>query len=162
EPLLPLGLFKTPVFTWSNIAAFIINMAFMGVMLFIALYLQLGLGVPAAKSGLAMLPLLFGLIGAAIVSGRIVTKTGRYKPMMIGGSVCLLAGLFLLTRIDANPSVIGIVWRMLVLGIGLGPAQGLFSVAIQNAVPMEQIGVATSSSQFFRQIGATVGAAIFG
>jgi EmrB/QacA subfamily drug resistance transporter len=162
EPLLPLGLFKTPVFTWSNIAAFIVNMAFMGVMLFIVLYLQLGLGVPPTRSGMAMLPLLVGLIGAAIVSGRIVTKTGRYKPMMIVGSLCLIAGLFLLTRIDAHTSVIDVMVRMLVLGVGLGPAQGLFSVAIQNAVPMDRIGVATSSSQFFRQIGATVGAAVFG
>jgi predicted MFS family arabinose efflux permease len=162
EPLLPLGLFKTPVFTWSNIAAFIINMAFMGVMLFVVLYLQLGLGVPPARSGVAMLPLLVGLIGAAIISGRLVTKTGRYKPMMIAGGLCLVAGLFLLTRIDAHTSLVGVMVRMFVLGIGLGPAQGLFSVAIQNAVPMDKIGVATSSSQFFRQIGATVGAAIFG
>ncbi len=162
EPLLPLGLFKTPVFTWSNIAAFIINMAFMGVMLFVVLYLQLGLGVPPARSGVAMLPLLVGLIGAAIISGRLVTKTGRYKPMMIVGGLCLIAGLFLLTRIDAHTSLAGVMVRMFVLGIGLGPAQGLFSVAIQNAVPMDKIGVATSSSQFFRQIGATVGAAIFG
>jgi MFS family permease len=109
-----------------------------------------------------MLPLLVGLIGAAIVSGRMVTKTGRYKPMMIGGALCIVLGLFLLTRIDAHTSLFGIIWRMLILGIGLGPAQGLFSVAIQNAVPLERIGVATSSSQFFRQIGATTGAAIFG
>jgi EmrB/QacA subfamily drug resistance transporter len=162
EPLLPLGLFKTPVFTVANSAAFIINMAFMGVMLFIALYIQIGLGVPPARSGVAVLPLLVGLIGAAIVSGRIVTKTGRYKPMMIIGSLCLVGGLFLLTRIDAHTSLIGVMWRMLVLGIGLGPSQGLFSVAVQNAVPMDKMGVATSSSQFFRQIGATVGAAIFG
>jgi EmrB/QacA subfamily drug resistance transporter len=162
EPLLPLGLFKTPVFTWSNIAAFIMNMAFMGVVLFIALYLQLGLGVAPTKSGLAMLPLLVGLIASAILSGRMVTTTGRYKPMMIGGALCIILGIFLLTQIDAHTGLWDIIGRMLVLGIGLGPAQGLFSVAIQNAVPMDKIGVATSSSQFFRQIGATVGAAIFG
>jgi EmrB/QacA subfamily drug resistance transporter len=162
EPLLPLGLFKTPVFSWSNTAAFIINMAFMGVMLFVALYIQIGLGVPPTRSGIAILPLLVGLIGAAIISGRIVTKTGRYKPMMIFGSICLVGGLFLLTRIDAHTSLIGVMVRMFVLGVGLGPSQGLFSVAIQNAVPMDKIGVATSASQFFRQIGATVGAAVFG
>lgn len=162
EPILPLGLFKIPVFTISNIAAFIINMAFMGVVLFIALYLQLGIGVSPTNSGLAMLPLLVGLIASAMISGRMVTKTGRYKPMMILGGVCLVAGIFLLTHIDQHTTLFGVIWRMLVLGIGLGPAQGLFSVAVQNAVPMDKIGVATSSSQFFRQIGATVGAAIFG
>ena len=162
EPILPLGLFKIPVFTISNIAAFIINMAFMGVVLFVALYLQLGIGVSPTNSGLAMLPLLVGLIASAMVSGRLVTKTGRYKPMMIFGGLCLVAGIFLLTRIDEHTTLVGVIWRMLILGVGLGPAQGLFSVAVQNAVPMDKIGVATSSSQFFRQIGATVGAAIFG
>ena len=162
EPLLPLGLFKTPVFSWSNAAAFIVNMAFMGAMLYIVFYIQVGLGVPPTQSGLAILPLLVGVIGAAIVSGRVVTKTGRYKPMMIIGGLCLIAGLFFLTRIDSHTSLIDVMLRMLLLGVGLGPSQGLFSVAIQNAVPMDKIGVATSSAQFFRQIGATVGAAIFG
>jgi EmrB/QacA subfamily drug resistance transporter len=162
EPILPLGLFKIPVFTWANIAAFIINMAFMGVVLFIALYLQLGLGVRPTVSGIAMLPLLVGLIAAAIVSGRLVTTTGRYKPFMLAGAVFITFGIFLLTRIDAHTTLPGIIWRMLVLGLGLGPAQSLFSLAVQNAVPMDKLGVATSSSQFFRQIGATVGAAIFG
>jgi EmrB/QacA subfamily drug resistance transporter len=162
EPILPLGLFKTPTFTVCNIAAFIINMAFMGVVLFVALYLQLGLGVAPTTSGMAMIPLLVGLIGAAILSGRAVTKTGRYKPMMIGGAAFIVLGIFLLTRIDNHTTLFGVMWRLLVLGIGLGPAQGLFSMAVQNAVPMDKIGVATSSSQFFRQIGATVGAAVFG
>jgi hypothetical protein len=70
--------------------------------------------------------------------------------------------MFFMTRIDAHTTVYGMIWRVLLLGIGLGPAQSLFSVAIQNAVPMDRIGVATSSSQFFRQIGGTVGATIFG
>jgi hypothetical protein len=81
---------------------------------------------------------------------------------MVGGAAFIIAGIFFLTRIDSHTTLIGVMWRMLVLGIGLGPAQGLFSMAVQNAVPMDKIGVATSSSQFFRQIGATVGAAVFG
>jgi EmrB/QacA subfamily drug resistance transporter len=162
EPILPLALFKTPVFTFSNIAAFIINMAFMGVVLFIALYLQLGIGVSPTNSGMAMLPLMVGLIASAMLSGRMVTKTGRYKPMMIAGAAVIVLGIFLLTRIDEHTTLFGVIWRLLILGIGLGPAQGLFSVAVQNAVPPERIGVATSSSQFFRQIGATVGIAVFG
>jgi EmrB/QacA subfamily drug resistance transporter len=162
EPLLPLGLFKTPVFTLGNLAAFIVNMAFMGVALFLGLYLQLGLGVKPALSGIVMLPMMVGLIASAAISGRLVTRFGRYKPFMIGGSLCLIGGMFLLSRIDAHTSVFGMIWRVLILGMGLGPAQSLFSLAIQNAVPMERIGIATSSSQFFRQIGGTVGATIFG
>ena len=162
EPILPLNLFKVPTFLWANVAAFIINMAFMGVVLFIALYLQLGLGIAPTRSGLALLPMLFGLLLAAITSGRLVTRTGRYKPMMLGGAALIVVGTFLLTRIDSHSSLLDIMLRLFVLGMGLGPAQGLFSMAVQNAVPVERIGVATSSSQFFRQIGATVGAAVFG
>ncbi len=162
EPIVPLGLFKAPAFTWANIAAFIISMSFMGTVIFLPLYLQLGLGIPATESGLIMLPLMFGLILSAMVSGRMVTQTGRYKPFMLGGAVLLCGGLFLLTSLSKDTTLFDIGWRLFVLGLGLGPAQGLFALASQNAVPPSQIGVATSSAQFFRQIGGTVGAAVFG
>lgn len=162
EPIVPLGLFRSPAFTWANIAAFIISMSFMGTVIFLPLYLQLGLGIPATESGLIMLPMMFGLILAAMISGRLTTRTGRYKPFMIGGAVLLCGGLFLLTSLSKDTTLFDIGWRLFVLGLGLGPAQGLFALASQNAVPPAQIGVATSSSQFFRQIGGTVGAAVFG
>jgi MFS family permease len=159
---LPLSLFRNRVFTASNSAAFIVNMAFMGVVTFLPLYLQLGLGVAPTQSGLVMLPMMIGLILAAGLSGRLVTKTGRYKPFMVGGGALLLVSIFLMTRLDAHTDVLDISWRVFLLGLSLGPAQSLFSVAVQNAVPLDRIGVATSSSQFFRQIGATVGTAVFG
>ncbi len=162
EPIVPLGLFKSPAFTWANIAAFIISMSFMGTVIFLPLYLQLGLGIPATESGLIMLPLMFGLILSAMVSGRMVTRIGRYKPFMLGGAVMLCGGLYLLTSLSKDTTLFDIGWRLFVLGLGLGPAQGLFALASQNAVPPAQIGVATSSAQFFRQIGGTVGAAVFG
>jgi EmrB/QacA subfamily drug resistance transporter len=162
EPILPLSLFKNRVFTFSNAAAFIVNMAFMGVVTFLPLYLQLGLGVRATQSGIVLLPMMLGLVLAAGMAGRLVTKTGRYKPFMLGGGALLLVSIFLLTRLGPNTTVGDISWRVFLLGLSLGPAQSLFSVAVQNAVPMDRIGVATSSSQFFRQIGATVGTAVFG
>ena len=162
EPILPLDLFGNRVFSFCNGASFVISMAFFGAITFLPLYLQLGLGVSATKSGMAMLPMMFGLILASTISGRMATKLGRYKPMMLFGAVAMLVGLFLMTRLGPDTPVWGVAWRVFVLGLGLGPAQGLFAVAVQNAAPHSRLGVVTSSSQFFRQIGSTVGVAIFG
>jgi len=162
EPLLPLDLFRNKVFTLGNSASFVVSMAFFGAITFLPLYLQLGLGVSATKSGLTMLPLIFGLILSSTISGRLVSTIGRYKPMMISGSVMMIVGIGLMTRLGPETSVLGVAWRVFILGLGLGPAQSLFALVVQNAVPMSRLGVATSSSQFFRQIGSTVGVAIFG
>ncbi len=162
EPLLPLDLFRNKVFSLGNGASFVISMAFFGAITFLPLYLQLGIGVSATQSGMTMLPLMFGLILASTISGRMVSQIGRYKPMMIFGSVTMLAGMLLMTGIGPDTTSLGVAWRIFILGLGLGPAQSLFALAVQNAVPIERIGVATSSSQFFRQIGSTVGVAIFG
>ena len=162
EPLLPLDLFRNRVFTLGNSASFVVSMAFFGAITFLPLYLQLGLGISATNSGLTMLPLMFGLILSSTISGRLVSTVGRYKPMMIFGSVMMIVGIGLMTRLGPNTSIYGVAWRVFVLGVGLGPAQSLFALVVQNAVPMSRVGVATSSSQFFRQIGSTVGVAIFG
>lgn len=162
HPILPLDLFKNRVFTFANLGGFLISMSFMSTVAFLPLFMQIGQGVGATTSGLATLPLMFGLLSASIISGRIVARTGNYKPMMLGGIVISAAGIFLLSIMDADTSRLDLSWRMLVLGIGLGPGQSLFNIAIQNALPREQLGVATSSSQFFRQIGSTIGVAVFG
>ena len=162
EPLLPLDLFANKVFSLGNGAAFVISMAFFGAITFVPLYLQLGIGVSATASGMALLPMMFGLILSSTISGRLVTRLGRYKPMMIFGSVMMLIGVFLMTRMSPETTAVGVAWRVFILGLGLGPSQGLFALAVQNAVPMSRLGVATSSSQFFRQIGSTVGVAVFG
>ncbi len=162
EPLLPLDLFRNKVFSLGNGAAFVISMAFFGAITFVPLYLQLGIGVSATTSGMVLLPMMFGLILSSTVSGRLVTRLGRYKPMMLFGAVMMLLGVFLMTRLTPQTTSLGVAWRVFILGLGLGPSQGLFALAVQNAVPMERLGVATSSSQFFRQIGSTFGVAVFG
>lgn len=162
EPIVPLSLFANPTFSIVNSAGFIISMAFMGVITFLPLYMQVGQGVPATTSGLAMLPLTAGMIASTTTTGFMVSHTGRYKPFMLGGAVILLLGLGLMSTIGAATSLFGIGWRLLILGIGLGPSQSLFAMAVQNAVNPRQLGVATSSSQFCRQIGMTIGVALFG
>jgi EmrB/QacA subfamily drug resistance transporter len=162
DPILPLDLFKNKVFSTANLAGFLISMSFMSTVAFLPLFMQLGQGVKATASGLSILPLMAGLMGSSIFAGRLVTRTGAYKSLMIGGVIVTFVGIWLLSRMHADTSRLDLAWRMLVLGIGLGPGQSLFSLAVQNAMPIERLGVVTSSSQFFRQIGSTIGVAVFG
>ena len=162
NPLLSMDLFRIRTFTTANLAAFVTSMAFMGMVVFLPLYMQLGQGRSATVSGWTMFPLMGGLIGSATLSGLYASKVGRYKaPLIVGGVVILLAA-FLLTRVDRTTATWDVGWRLALLGFGLGPQQSLFNLAVQNAVPPAQIGVVTSSNQFFRQIGSTIGVAIFG
>lgn len=162
NPILPLALFRNRVFVSANLAGFLISMAFLGVVTFLPLYLQLGMGVNATTSGLAILPLMAGLIVSSTAAGQMVSRLGRYKPLMIVGAVLLLTGVWLLSRVTVHTTLPDLCWRMAVVGLGLGPGQSLFNVASQNAVEPRDIGVATSSNQFFRQIGSTIGVALFG
>jgi EmrB/QacA subfamily drug resistance transporter len=162
DPILPLDLFQNRVFTTANLAGFLVSMSFMSTVAFLPLFMQLGQGVAATTSGLSTLPLMGGLMASSIVAGRLVSKTGNYKPFMIGGVVVTMLGIWLLSRMHADTSRLDLAWRMAVLGVGLGPGQSLFSLAVQNALPIERLGVVTSSSQFFRQIGSTMGVAVFG
>ncbi len=162
HPILPLALFRNPTFTRANGALLLVSMAFMGVMSFLPLYLQLGLGASPSASGIAMLPLMLGMILASTASGLIVNRTGRFKTLLLAGVGVMLLGLFLLVQTRTGTPVWDVSWRVFIMGIGLGPGQSLFNVAIQNTVEPRDIGVATASSQFFRQIGSTIGVAVFG
>jgi EmrB/QacA subfamily drug resistance transporter len=162
EPVMPMGLFRIKSFYTTTIASFLIAASFMGVVTFLPLYLQLGLGVPATKSGIAILPMMLGLVLASGFAGRMVSKTGHYKRYMVAGACFLMLGIFLMSRMGEAANVPQVAWRMFIVGLGLGPAQSLFSTVAQNAAPEGQLGVVTSASQFFRQIGSTVGTAVFG
>ena len=162
DPILSLDLFKIKTYRVAVLAAFVTSMAFLGVVMFMPLYMQVVQGINATQSGLALLPLMAGIIVSSTVSGRLVTRTGRYKPFMIGGGVVLFAGVVALTGIGPETTSGDLAWRLALTGLGLGPAQSLFSLVIQNAAPLDKLGAATSMSQFTRQIGSTVGVAIFG
>lgn len=160
--IIPLDLFRNRVFTITNMASFVISMAFLGVVMFTPLFMQVVLGVNATNSGFSMFPLMGGLMVGSIASGRMVSRTGLYKPYMVSGAFTLIVGIYLLSGIGTETSTLDLAWRMSVVGLGLGPFQSLVNIVVQNAFPPARIGVATSSSQFFRQIGNTVGIAIFG
>ncbi|MDH7943395.1 MDR family MFS transporter [Pseudohongiella sp. SYSU M77423] len=162
DAVMPLDLFKSRVFVFANLSSFILGMAFMGAVMFMPLYMQVVLGVDATGSGFAMLPLMGGLMFTSILSGRLVSKSGKYKAYMVGGVIILVAGVYLLTRLDASSTLTQLNIAMVVVGLGLGPSQSLINLIVQSAFPIAKIGVATSSTQFFRQVGNTVGVAIFG
>jgi EmrB/QacA subfamily drug resistance transporter len=162
HPILPLHLFRIHSFRIAALASFVMSTAFLGVVMFMPLYMQVVQGINATQSGFSLLPLMGGLIASSIVCGRLVTRTGRYKPFMIGGGVVLIAGVIALTGIGPDTTSADLAWRLALTGVGLGPAQTLFSLVIQNSAPPTEIGVATSMGQFSRQMGATVGVAVFG
>ncbi|MCB1664685.1 MAG: MFS transporter [Pseudomonadales bacterium] len=160
--VMPMSLFSNRVFVMTNLTSFIIGMAFLGVMMFMPLFMQVVMGITATTSGFSMFPLMVGLMSGSILSGRIVSRTGHYKPFLVGGAAILIVGIYLLTSVGPETTRMELVWRMVVVGLGLGPSQSLVNLVVQSAFPPSQIGVATSSTQFFRQIGNTVGVAIFG
>jgi EmrB/QacA subfamily drug resistance transporter len=162
DSILPLHLFRIKAFRVPIMASFVVGMAFLGIVLFMPLYMQVVQGINATQSGLALLPMMGGVIVSSMISGRLVTRFGRYKPFMAVGGVLLLIGVITLTMIGPETTSRDLAWRLALTGIGLGPAQNLFSLVIQNAVPVTDLGAATGMSQFSRQIGSTVGVAIFG
>jgi EmrB/QacA subfamily drug resistance transporter len=162
DPLLPLDLFGNRVFLIANLAGFLVGLSFIGVIMFMPLFTQVVLGQNATQSGWTQMPMMFGLLIGSIIAGRLATKTGQYKPTIVGGTVVLLAALLWLAAITTKTVPVELGLRLFVVGIGLGPSQSLFNLAVQNAVPANQLGIATSASQFFRQMGSVVGLALFG
>ena len=162
EPLIPPSLFKIPSIVLSTTAVFLLGMGLFGMFLYLPLYLQAVLGLSAAASGQLFTPLVFSMIFASIVSGQVVSRTGRYKALAVAGAALAALGMLLLAAMDRSATSALIVRNMLIVGVGFGCVQPIFNLVIQNAAPREHMGAATASSQFFRSIGSTIGVAIFG
>jgi EmrB/QacA subfamily drug resistance transporter len=162
EPILPLGLFRIRAFTASVFAMFFAAIGFFAAVVFMPRWYQVVQGSSPTESGLQILPLLGGLIVSAIVSGQVVARTGRYKALIFVALLFLALGLFLLTnlRTETDPPLVWL-W-MAITGIGIGPAFAVFTLAVQNNVPPNELGTATSSLTLFQQVGGTVGLAITG
>jgi EmrB/QacA subfamily drug resistance transporter len=162
EPILPLRLFRNSIFSVSTVLAFLVGCAMYGGIVFLPLFLQAVTGASATSSGLLLLPLMAGLMTTSIMSGRIISRTGHYKPWPIAGMAIATVGMLLLSRMDPDTSRIESSIYMLVFGIGIGMVMQVLILAVQNAVDFRDLGVATSSSTFFRQMGGSFGVAIFG
>lgn len=162
EPVLPLRLFRSSIFTLSNLASFALAMMMFAAIIYIPVYAQGVLGVSASQSGLILMPLMLGMIIFGMLSGFLITRTGRYKEVILSGAVLMIAGYVLLSRMTYDSTPLELTFAMLIFGIGLGCALQQYTLVVQNNAQRRDLGVATSSVQFFRNVGSTVGIAISG
>jgi EmrB/QacA subfamily drug resistance transporter len=162
EPVIPLALFRNRTFSSASGVGFIIGVAMFGAIIYLPLYLQAVHGATPTASGLEVLPVVTGMLITFIVSGRLVTRTGRYKIFPVAGSAVLTVGLVLLSRLGPHTTLPVAASYMFVVGLGVGLVLQVLVVAVQNAVPYSQLGVATSTATFFRTIGGAFGVSALG
>jgi MFS family permease len=162
DPIMPLDLFDSSIFRVSMLVVFLLGVAMFGAFLYIPLFAQDVLGRSATNSGVIMTPMILTLVPASIISGQIVSRTGKYKKLAIIGMAMATAGLLALSTLDASSSNRDLIVRMILVGAGLGVGMPIFNLIVPNAFPHSRLGVATSSVQLFRSIGATLGVAVLG
>ncbi len=162
EPIVPMHLFRNSIFSFSTIAGMSMNMAIMAVVIYIPVYAQGVLGVSATQSGLILIPMNAVLFIMGIVVGNLTTLTGRYKEFAVIGAAIQIVAAFLLLRLDHDSAPLEVTIATSVFGIGFGMSAQIYVLAVQNAVQRRDLGTATSSLQFFRNIGGTLGTAIAG
>jgi EmrB/QacA subfamily drug resistance transporter len=162
EPILPIRLFKDPVFTVCCVLSFVVGFAMLGALTFLPTYMQFVDGVSATVSGLHTLPMVVGLLTTSLTSGVIVGRTGRYKIFPVAGTAVMAVGFVLLSLMDAHTSTLLQSLYLLILGAGIGLSMQVLVLTVQNTVDFTDLGVATSGVTFFRTIGSSFGAAIFG
>jgi EmrB/QacA subfamily drug resistance transporter len=160
DALIPIKLFRSSTFSMATIIGVLVGFGMFGAMLTLPLYLQIVLGSSPTESGLQLLPMILGLMVSSIVSGQIISRTGHYRQFPIIGTAMLAGGFFYLTFIKADDSYWFIAGAMLLIGLGLGQLMQTLTIASQNSVGLRDMGVATSASTFFRQIGGTLGTAV--
>lgn len=161
DPMLPPHLFKNRTFTVAAIATMMTGAGMFGAITMVPLFLQGVKGVAATSSGSLTAPMSIGIVVSSALAGLLITKTGRYRIQAVLGMALVAVGLTLFSMIDRETSEFVIVRNMVIVGLGMGATFPVFSVAVQNALPMQYIGVATSSVQFFRSVGGTLGVAVF-
>lgn len=162
EPIIPMTLFKSDIFVASVLLSMLTGIAMFASILYIPQYQQVVRGYSPTESGLAMIPLVIGMLTASITSGRLITKYGRYKPFPIFGTLMVALGMWLFSHVGLTTPVWELSVWMLIIGLGLGSFMQVATLAVQNSAKPEQMGTATSSTTFFRSIGSSLGGAIFG
>ena len=162
EPVLPLRLFANRSFAVSTTVGFIVGFALFGSVTYLPLFLQVVQGASPTGSGLQMLPMMGGMLLTSITSGQLISRTGRYRYFPIVGTAVMSVGLFLLSRMTVDTSLLAASINMLVLGLGLGMVMQVLIIAVQNEVSYGDLGVATSGATLFRLIGGSVGTAVLG
>ena len=162
EPVLPLHLFRMRTFSVASIVGFIVGFAMFGAITYLPVFFQVVRGESPTVSGLQLLPLIIGMLTVSIASGQYISRTGRYRIFPIVGTALITVGLLMLSQMGIQTTWPMAALYMLVLGMGLGAVMQVLVLIVQNAVPYSELGVATSGATFFRSIGGSFGAAIFG
>lgn len=162
DPILSLSLFRNRAFLASVLSVFLTAMGMFGAILYVPLFAQSIIGVSATNSGMILTPMMISLVITSIISGFIISKSGKYKTMTILGAFIATIGMYLFSKIDIDTTVIGLSLNMVVLGIGLGITMPVFTIVVQSAFDHSRLGEVTAATQLFRNIGGTVGTAVLG
>lgn len=162
EPIIPMSLFRNDIFRASVLLSVLTGITMFASILYIPQYQQIVRGYSPTESGLLMIPLVAGLLTASIISGRLISKFGKYKPFPIFGTLMLAFGMWLFSHVSLTTSNWTLSAWMVVLGLGLGSFMQVATLAVQNSVKRKELGTATSSTTFFRTMGSSLGGAIFG
>ncbi|MEV8181989.1 MDR family MFS transporter [Specibacter sp. NPDC078692] len=162
EPILPLTMFQNSTFTLSVIASISVGVSMFGTSVFLAQYMQLARGANATQSGLMTIPMMAGLLIISTIAGAMISKRGKWKAIMVVGSILQLVGLFALSTIHYDTNFILVSLYMFILGAGLGMVMQNLVLIVQNAVTPQEIGVASSGIAFFRSLGGTIGVSVLG
>ncbi|WP_133765773.1 MDR family MFS transporter [Amnibacterium kyonggiense] len=160
DAIIPLKLFRSRVFSMSTILGVLVGFGMFGALLTLPLYLQVVTGLTATESGFATLPMVLGLMIASIGSGQIISRTGKYRIFPVTGTAFTSAGFLWMTTITIDKPLWYLMIGMFLIGLGLGQLMQTLTMASQNSVQPRDMGVATSASTFFRQIGGTLGTAV--
>lgn len=160
--IMPLSLFRDRIVWTASAASVLMSLVMFGATLFVPLYIQGVIGRSAIQSGAVLTPMMLAMITASMTSGQLMTRTGRYKIIAIIGVTITAVGMFLLSQMDISTEHFTVIRNMVIVGFGLGMNLPVFTLAVQNAVDITQVGLATSSVHFLRSIGGALGSAIFG
>lgn len=162
EPIIPLKLFKNRVFTVANTVGFVTGSVMFGSLIFLPLYFQTVRGVSPTVSGLRMLPMMVGMLSTSVISGRLISRIGRYKWFVVSGTAVLAGSIAVMTTITTTTSAWALAGMLLMVGIGLGLFMQVLILSVQNSIPYEYMGTGTASVTFFRTLGGATGAAVLG
>jgi MFS family permease len=162
SPILPLSLFHNKTFTISSVIGFLTGFTLFSTVMFVPLFVQGAMGISATQSGLILMPMMLSWVTASAISGQITSRTGKYKLLSLTGLALVTIGLFLLSRMTMDTAPLIVVRNLIFTGLGLGTVMPTFMLIVQNALPHNVLGVVSSSTQLFRQLGGTIGVAVMG
>jgi EmrB/QacA subfamily drug resistance transporter len=162
EPILPFDILRNPIVAGSIACMALVGMAMFGTISYVPLFVQGVIGTSATSSGVVLTPLMLGAVTTSLLTGQLISRTGRYRWNVVFGPLVLATGMFLLSRMNVHTTNGEAARNMVIAGVGIGSMMQVFVISVQNAVSRAHIGSATALTQFSRQMGATIGVTVIG